>query len=115
MGRSDVPTLSRSAFLILLALADQPRHGLGIVDDVEARTDGAVRLGPGTLYTMLKRLVEDGQIVETSRAPDPADDDPRRRYYRITQRGRAALRAEAQHMRRLVNVAAAKRVLEAGS
>lgn len=104
--------LPRSGFLILLALADQPRHGLGIVEEVEVRTDGAVRLGPGTLYTMLKRLSEDGHVRETTRAPDPSDDDPRRRYYRITPRGRAALRSEAERMRRLVSVAAAKQVLE---
>jgi DNA-binding PadR family transcriptional regulator len=104
--------LSRSAFLILLALTDQPRHGLGIVEEVEVRTEGGIRLGPGTLYTMLKRLLADGYIRETSRAPDPADDDPRRRYYRITARGSAALRAEAEQMRRLVSVAEAKRVVE---
>jgi DNA-binding PadR family transcriptional regulator len=104
-------SLSRSAFLILLALSDQPRHGLGIVEEVEQRTAGAVRLGPGTLYTMLRRLEEDGLIRETGRAPDPTDDDPRRRYYRITPAGRAALREEAEHLRRLVNVAMAKDVL----
>jgi len=105
-------SLSRSAFLILLALTDQARHGLGIVDEVEARTGGEVKLGPGTLYTMLKRLLEEGHIRETSRVPDPADDDPRRRYYRITARGLAALRTEAEQMRRLVEVAAHKNVLE---
>jgi DNA-binding PadR family transcriptional regulator len=113
MAASDA--VSRSAFLILLALVDQPRHGLGVVEEVEARTEGAVRLGPGTLYTTLKRLAEDGLIRETSRAPDPADDDPRRRYYRITARGHSALRSEAEHLRRLVSVAAAKQVLEAKS
>lgn len=113
IGR-DTAGLSRSAFLILLALADQQRHGLGIVEEVETRTDGAVRLGPGTLYTMLKRLAEDGHIRETTRAPDPSDDDPRRRYYRITARGRTALRSEAEHLHRLVSIAAAKRVLEGG-
>jgi DNA-binding PadR family transcriptional regulator len=108
-------SLSRSAFLILLAITDQPRHGLGIVEEVEARTGGDVRLGPGTLYTMLKRLLDDGHIRETNRAPDPADDDPRRRYYRITPRGLSALRAEAEHMRRLLEVAALKDVLGGGA
>jgi DNA-binding PadR family transcriptional regulator len=115
MPSRDATGLSRSAFLILLALSDQPRHGLGIVEEVEARTGGSVRLGPGTLYTMLKRLAQEGQIRDTPRAPDPADDDPRRRYYRITARGRATLRSEAVHMRRLVEIAAAKQVLEGGS
>jgi DNA-binding PadR family transcriptional regulator len=105
-------SLSRSAFLILLALTDQPRHGLGIVEEVEERTRGDVRLGPGTLYTMLKRLLTDGHIKETNRAPDPNDDDPRRRYYRITPRGLAAVRHEAEHMRKLVAVAASKNVLK---
>jgi DNA-binding PadR family transcriptional regulator len=104
-------TLSRSGFLILLALSDQARHGLGIVEEVEQRTNSDVRLGPGTLYTTLRRLEEDGFIRETGRAPDPSDDDPRRRYYRITPAGRAALREEAEHLRRLVKVATAKDVL----
>lgn len=112
MVRRDGSGLPRSAFLILLALADQPRHGLGIVEEVEARTDGTVRLGPGTLYTMLKRLAQADHVKQTTRAPDPSDDDPRRRYYRITPRGQAALRSEAEHMRQLVSVAAAKHVLE---
>lgn len=115
MAPRDATRLPRSGFLILLALTDRPRHGLGIVEEVEAHTNGAVRLGPGTLYTMLKRLSEDGHVRETTRVPDPADDDPRRRYYRITARGRAALRSEAEGMRRLVGIATAKRVLEGRS
>lgn len=115
MALRDAGGLPRSAFLILLALADQPRHGLGIVEEVEARTDGAVRLGPGTLYTMLKRLAAHGHVRETARVPDPSDDDPRRRYYRITPGGRAVLRSEAERMRQLVSVAAAKDVLEGRS
>jgi DNA-binding PadR family transcriptional regulator len=111
MNRRADAALPRSAFLILLALADQARHGLGIVDEVEARTGGEVRMGPGTLYTTLKRLSDAGHIRETGRAPDPADDDPRRRYYRITPRGLAVLRAEAEHMRVLLDVAARKHVL----
>lgn len=104
--------LSRSAFTILLAIADQPRHGLGIVEEVEARTAGQVRLGPGTLYGTLQKLVDGGLIRETSEVPDPADDDPRRRYYRITARGSRALEEEAQRMRSLVDAAVSKNVLE---
>lgn len=105
-------SLTRPAFLILLALSDRPRHGLGVVDEVEARTQGEVRLGPGTLYGTLKRLAESGLIRETDDVPDPDDDDPRRRYYRVTLSGAEALRLEAERMRSLVLVAEHKDVLE---
>lgn len=107
--------LTRPAFLILLALSDRPRHGLGIVDEVEVHTGGVVKLGPGTLYGTLKRLAADGLVAETAEAPDPDDDDPRRRYYRITPAGATALRDEAAHLRTLVDVAVGKDVLEAGT
>ena len=110
MGHED--GLSRAAFVILLALADQTRHGLGIIEDVEDRTGGAVKLGPGTLYGTLQRLADRAMIRETSAAPDPSDDDPRRRYYRILPHGRRALRAEAERMRSLVHAARDKDVLE---
>ena len=104
--------VSRSAFLVLLALADQARHGLGIIDDIEAGTAGRVRMGPGTLYGTLQKLSEQGWIRETQQVPDPADDDPRRRYYRLTAKGERALRAEAERMSSLVHAAVTKRVLE---
>lgn len=110
MQSREVP-LSRSAFLILIALADQPRHGLGIIDEVEARTEGQVKLGPGTLYGALHKLSADGLIREVSDAPDPLDDDPRRRYYRLTSSGERALREEAGRLQTLVNVALSKKVL----
>jgi DNA-binding PadR family transcriptional regulator len=103
--------LSRSAFLILLAIADQSRHGLGIIDEVEAGTGGRVKMGPGTLYGTLQKLVAAGLIREAVEAPDPADDDPRRRYYRITAAGERSLRAEAERMRSMVEAAVTKRVL----
>lgn len=105
-------SLTRPAFLILLALSDQPRHGLGVIDEIETRTDGDVRLGPGTLYGTLKRLAESGLVRETDTPPDPEDDDPRRRYYRLTPDGAEALREEAERMRTLVFVAEGKDVLE---
>lgn len=114
MASSDLG-LTRPSFLILLALSDRPRHGLGIVEEVEARTGGAEKLGPGTLYGTLKRLAADRLVAETDEVPDPDDDDPRRRYYRVTEAGRAALRAEAAHLRTLVEVAVRKDVLEAGA
>lgn len=107
--------LPRSSFLILLALADRPRHGLGIVEEVEARTGGEVKLGPGTLYGTLKRLLRRDLIAEAPTAPDPRDDDPRRRYYRVTPEGFVALRAEAERLRNLVAVAKGKDVLEEGA
>jgi DNA-binding PadR family transcriptional regulator len=104
--------LPRSTFLILLALADQPRHGLGIIDEIEARTNGGMKMGPGTLYGTLQRLVDGGLIRETASAPDPDDDDPRRRYYEITARGTRELRGEAERLQGLVRAAVGKNVLE---
>ena len=103
--------LPRSSFLILLALADGPRHGLGVVEEVELRTAGEVKLGPGTLYGTLRRLEEKGHVGPAD-PPAGADDDPRRRYWRVTPGGREALREEALRMRTLVEAAAGKRVLE---
>jgi DNA-binding PadR family transcriptional regulator len=105
-------SLTPPAFHILLALVDQDRHGLGIVDEVEERTRGEVRLGPGTLYGTIKRLREVGFIEETTDAPDPSDDDPRRRYYTITSSGREVLAREARRLEVLVHTARAKAVLD---
>jgi DNA-binding PadR family transcriptional regulator len=102
--------LPRSSFLILLALSERPRHGLGIVEEVEDASAGGVRMGPGTLYGSLQKLVQEG-LIRTSDAPDPDDDDPRRRYYRLTPKGERALRVEASRMRALVDAAAKRRVL----
>jgi DNA-binding PadR family transcriptional regulator len=104
--------LSRSAFLVLLALADQPRHGLAIIDRVAEATRGEVKLGPGTLYGTLQKLVADGMIRETSEAPDPADHDPRRRYYKLTPKAQRELKSEATRMRSLVHAAVDHRILE---
>ena len=105
-------SLTPAALQILLALADQDRHGLGIVDEVEARTRGEVKLGPGTLYGTIKRLREVGFIQEAARAPDPDDDDPRRRYYAITPSGREVLTRELRRMEVLIHVAHGKAVLD---
>jgi DNA-binding PadR family transcriptional regulator len=103
--------LSRSAFLVMLALADQPRHGLAIVDFVADATAGAVKLGPGTLYGTLQKLTADGLIRETATAPDPRNHDPRRRYYVLTAKARRELKSEAVRMRALVDAAAARGLL----
>lgn len=96
--------LPPATFHILLALAAGDRHGYGIIQDVEARTDGALRLSPGTLYRTIQRLLEQGLIVEPKRRSNPLDD-PRRRYYQITPFGSAVARAEARRLSQLVRLA----------
>jgi DNA-binding PadR family transcriptional regulator len=100
-----------SEFQILLALADEERHGYAIMREVATRTDGDVQLGPGTLYGAIKRMVASRLIEESDERPDPNLDDERRRYYRITAVGRQAAVAEARRMERLVGIARAKRLL----
>ena len=92
---------------ILLALADEDRHGYVIIQDIAARTDGALKLSAGTLYRSIQRMLEDGLIVEPRERPAPANDDERRRYYRITPLGRAVARAEARRLADLVRMARA--------
>jgi DNA-binding PadR family transcriptional regulator len=99
--------LSPATFHILLALAGEEHHGYAISQDVEARTAGAVRLGPATLYRTLQRMVEDGLIAE-SRSRRGRVLDERRRYYRITALGTAAARAEAARLADLVRLARAR-------
>jgi len=95
---------------ILLAVADQERHGYAIMQEVERITDGAVRMGPGTLYGTIKRMSAAGLIEEMDERPDPKDDDERRRYYRATPLGRRVLEEETARMASLVAAARAKRV-----
>jgi len=99
--------LPLATFHILLAVAEDDRHGYGIIQDVEARTDGALRLSAGTLYRSIQRMLEDGLLVEARERPAPADDDERRRYYRITPLGTAVARAETARLSRLVRLARA--------
>lgn len=96
--------LSPQQFHILLALTDQDRHGYGIILDVAERTDGALRLGTGTLYTALARLVSLGLVADTGR------EDDRRRFYRLTPIGRKVLSAETARLEALVHYARAKRI-----
>jgi DNA-binding PadR family transcriptional regulator len=104
--------ITGSTFLILLALVDEDRHGLGIADEVEARTQGAVHLGPGTLYNAIHKMVEGGLIKPAVSRPAPAVDDPRRRYYRITRRGREVVQDEAARLDLILDAARAKAVLD---
>lgn len=99
-----------AVFHILLVLADSDQHGYAILRAVAERTDGRVRLGPGTLYRSIQNMLEDGLIVEIDERPDPEDDDERRRYYRITTAGRKAARREAQRLADLLNLAKASGV-----
>ncbi len=103
--------LSPAVFHVLLALADAERHGYGIIKEVEARTEGRVRLGPGTLYGSIKRMLEEGLIEESDERPDSQLDDERRRYYRLTGFGRRVASAEAERLDGLVAAARAKRLL----
>ena len=96
---------------ILLALADEERHGYGIMREVERRTGGETRLGPGTLYGSIKRMLTDGLIEESDERPDPQMDDQRRRYYRITDFGRRVAGAEAERLAGLVSTAREKKLL----
>ena len=101
--------LKPAVFHILLALAENAQHGLGIADAVERATDGTVRLGPGTLYRSLKEMVRDGLVCEI---PAPAEDeDPRRKFHQITESGRVVLEAEAARYQRIVEVAKERQVL----
>lgn len=107
---ADFLPLTPAVFHILLAVADADRHGLGIMHDVEQRTDGAVVLGPGTLYGTIKRMLHSGLIAESEARPAPEADDPRRRYYRISALGREVAAAEAGRLEQLLGIARAKKV-----
>jgi DNA-binding PadR family transcriptional regulator len=101
-------TLTPAVFHILLALVDQERHGYGLMLEIAQRTNQQVRMGPGTLYGTLKRMLE-GSLIEECDDPDLSDE--RRRYYRITRQGRRAAAAEAERLQALVRMARAKSVL----
>ena len=108
--RTDIDTLlplPPATFHILLALLDQERHGYAIIQDVEARTDGELRMSAGTLYRSVARMVEQELIAEVSKRPASGDDE-RRRYYRITPFGTAVARAEMARLSQLVRMARAR-------
>jgi DNA-binding PadR family transcriptional regulator len=96
-------TLKATQFYILLALSHEARHGLAIARDVQALSEGRVRLWPATLYGSLEELRDRGWIEELSE--HPADESERRRYYRLTRAGRQALEAEAEHLSRVARLA----------
>ncbi len=99
--------LPSATFHILMALAAGDRHGYAIIQEVSRRTDNRLRLGAGTLYRSLQRMLEQGLIIEIGDRPDPEHDDERRRYYRITRYGESVARAEARRLIELVKLARA--------
>jgi DNA-binding PadR family transcriptional regulator len=103
--------LTPAVFYILLALGDGERHGYAIMQEVANNTSGHLRMGPGTLYGTIKRMLADRLIEETDERPDPALDDERRRYYRLTAFGAKVASAEARRMACLVKAARGKRLL----
>ncbi len=103
----DLLPLPPATFHILVAVADQDRHGYAIMQDVAARTNGALKLSPGTLYGSIRRMLEAGLIVELSDHQRPDEDDERRRYYRVTPFGRSVAQAEATRLATLLRQAKA--------
>jgi DNA-binding PadR family transcriptional regulator len=103
--------MTTAAFHILLSLADEDRHGYAIMREVELRSGAKIKLGPGTLYGALQRMLEDGWIEETDAPGD--EDHERRRYYRLSKNGRKMLKAEAARLEEWVRIAQQKRILPA--
>ena len=103
--------LPPATFHILPALADGELHGYAIMKGVAARSEGTVRLGPGTLYGSLKRLLEAGLVEEGRERADPERADERRRYYRLTPLGLSVVRAEARRLDALVRAARRKKLI----
>ncbi len=103
--------LTHLSFQILLALADQDRHGYGMIKEIVHLTAGRIRPGTGTLYTAIGRMLDEGTIVESPARPAPDEDDERRKYYSLTALGREVARAEALRLAALVAVASEKELV----
>src|SRR5215211_8658207 len=108
-------SLTPAAFHILLVLAGGENHGYAIMREVAEHTRGKMRLGPGSLYGTIKRMLADGWIEESDERPDPDLDDERRRYYRLTGVGRKLVQSEAERLEQLVNIARGKKLLRNAS
>jgi len=104
--------LTPAVFNILLALADGERHGYSIMQEIATQTQGKLRIGPTTLYRSIKHMLEDGLIVESDERPDPALDDERRRYYRLTDLGTRVIVAEMQRLEQSLAIARSKTLLK---
>lgn len=109
------PLLTPAVFHILLALADGESHGYGIMQDVERFTNGDTRLGPGTLYRSIQRMLVDGLIEELAISLHDETDEDRRRYYRLTAKGRAVAEREARRLADLVDAARQRDLLSTRS
>ncbi len=103
--------LTPAVYHILLALTDGEKHGYGIMKDVEAQTQGQLKMGPGTLYGCIKRMLGSGLIEEADERPDPQMDDERRRYYRLTALGARVAVSESERLAAAVAVARQKHIL----
>jgi DNA-binding PadR family transcriptional regulator len=104
--------LTSAMFHVLLALAGDDLHGYAILKDVELRSNGEVKLSTGTLYGIIKRLLNDGLIAELRSRPAAANDDERRRYYRLTPAGRSVAATEAERLEKVVALARSRRLLK---
>ena len=102
MKLDELLPLPTAVFHILIALADRDRHGYSIMQDVAARTEGKVQLSAGTLYSSIRRMLEQGLIEELAESPDPSSTDERRRYYRLTRFGRRVAAAEVERLNALL-------------
>ena len=111
----ELPVLKRIEFLVLLVLADGENHGYRIVQEMADRTQGRVRVLPGNLYAVLRRLSKEGLVAEVASRSVPDLADQRRRYYEITSYGRRALAAEAEFLRALVQAASDQDVIPEGA
>jgi DNA-binding PadR family transcriptional regulator len=111
LGSAALP-LNPRVFTILLALADGSAHGYQIKKAVEERSGGTIRLDAGSLYRSIAKLVDDGSIAESGERPDPTMDDTRRRYYQLTEQGRAVVAAEARRLANLVEFARSRNLIE---
>jgi DNA-binding PadR family transcriptional regulator len=111
MPKRKLDPLPSAAFQILLSLADDSLHGYGIMRQVEEQTNGRMRLGPGTLYSSIQALVEEGLIEEADRSSESTSATERRHYYRLTSSGRKLARLEAERLADLLRVARAKNIL----
>src|SRR5437763_16248928 len=107
----EVPPLTPAVFHVLLALVDKERHGYAIMQEVTESTKGQIKMGPGTLYGTIKRLLEARMIEESEERPDPELDDERRRYYRLTHLGGTVLAVETQRLAGLVRAARSSKAI----
>ena len=111
LNPEDMIPLTPRVFHILLALVDEEQHGYRIMKEVETRSEGKVRIGPGTLYEAIQRLAKNALIEESTERPDPEMDDQRRRYYRLTDLGRRVLQAESDRLATLMGFVRTKNLV----